>query len=110
MKQKKELPLIECYVVWFDRLSGDGIVRCLASDRRADIFACNIKGKRTWFPETACVYYGVGQIVQVQQDSNGFVIGVTPGEFDAEKWNRLDHDRLAFKCDTDGNATNGLFA
>lgn len=101
--------LIECYILWFDDLRGEGRVRCLKSGNTAMIYACNIKGKKTWYPETACVSYGIGQIVQVEQDCNGFIIGHTQGFFNQDKWQGLNHANLAFKCDDDGNAINGLF-
>ena len=77
------------------------------------IYACNIKGKKTWYPETACVYYNEGQEIDVELHvTHGFeiiVVGLTQGFFDEAKWNSLDKDRLAFKCDEQGNAINGLF-
>ena len=101
---------IECVVIYFNRCSGEGTVRAIADGSTAEIYACNIKGKKTWYPETACVYYCEGQVVQVHQDDNKFILGITPGEFDAEKWASLDQDRLAFKCNDEGEAINGLFA
>lgn len=78
------------------------------------IYACNIKGTKTWYESTACVYYKEGEVVDVElkvfHDFKTFVCGLTPGHFDAEKWARLDKDRLAFKCDENGKALNGLFA
>lgn len=78
------------------------------------VYACNIAGKKTWYPETACVYYKVGETVDVEFEAFGdfklFVCGLTPGHFDAERWDSLDKSRLAFKCDENGNAINGLFA
>jgi len=104
---------IECVVLWFDRTVGDGWVKCLADGSVGEIYACNIKGKKTWYPETACVFYAEGEIVEVEvqryEGGPTFIIGLTPGIFDAEKWGGLDHNRLAFKCDEDGKATTGLF-
>lgn len=74
-----------------------------------EIYACNIPGKKTWFAETACVFYVEGQIIDFDIKEGGFIVPTTPGIFDAEKWNSLDQDRLAFKCDENGKAINGLF-
>lgn len=102
---------IECYVISFDRNRGEGMIRAVYGNglNWGTIYACNIPGKKTWYPETACVYYGVGQVIEVCVDDN-FNIPVTRGEFDAEKWAGLDQSRLAFKCNDDGKAINGLFA
>jgi hypothetical protein len=78
--------------------------------KTAFIYACNIPGKKTWYPETACMYFNEGQEIEVIQDANGFIIPQTPGIFDESKWNGLDQSRLAFKCDENGKATTGLFA
>jgi hypothetical protein len=101
---------IKVEVVFFDRRDGEGLVRCLSSRNVAPIYACNIPGKKTWYAETACVYYNEGDIVEVTQDEEtGFIIGVTPGIFDENKWASLDQNKLAFKCDQNGDAINGLF-
>lgn len=97
---------------------GKGSTEMLAQVEGLDwlqpIYACNIVGKRTWYPETACVYYNKGETVDVELDVfHGFklfVKGITPGHFDEQRWNSLDQSRLAFKCDEHGNAINGLFA
>lgn len=77
------------------------------------IYACNISGKKTWYPETACVYYETGQIVDVElkvfSGFQVFVNGLTPGHLDEAHWNRIKDQSLAFRCDTDGNAITGLF-
>lgn len=101
--------MIECVVLWFNRQSGEGWVQSLEDRSGNYIYACNIKGKRTWYESTACVYYAEGEIVNIEVDENGFLIGHTPGIFDSEKWNKLDQSRLAFKCDEQGKAINGLF-
>lgn len=78
------------------------------------IYACNIQGKRTWYPETACVYYETGQIVDVElkvfAGGKLFVNGLTPGHLDVEHWDRIKDQNLAFRCDEEGNAVTGLFA
>ncbi len=77
------------------------------------IYACNIPGKKTWYQDTACVYYDNGQEVEVRFDIQygaTFCVGVTPGTVNEEKWASLDQSRLAFKCDESGKPTTGLFA
>lgn len=92
----------------------EGLVKIHGTDLMLQtIYACNIQGKKTWYPETACVYYTEGQEVDVELSVFSgfklFVNGLTPGYFDEAKWNALDKSRLAFKCDEDGKAVNGLF-
>lgn len=101
--------MIQATVIFFDRNSGEGMVKDSAGNI-AELYACNIPGKRTWYANTACMYYNKGDVIEVTQDDNGFVIPLTPGIFDAAKWNSLDQSRIAFKCDDSGKATNGLFA
>jgi hypothetical protein len=101
---------IECVVLWFNRTSGEGMVQGIGGGPCREIYASNIPGKKTWYPQTACVYYGEGQIIEVDVTEKGrFIVPRTPGIFDEEKWNSLDHDRLAFRCDDKGEAINGLF-
>jgi len=105
----------EAEVRWFDKLTGEGMVRLLGDDysgQSLTIYACNINGKKTWFPETACVSYGKGQAIQVEVSYDKyatFVTGLTQGTLDVEGWENLKHQDLAFRCDDDGNATTGLF-
>jgi len=77
------------------------------------LYACNIKGAKTWYPETACVSYREGQTVDVQlkvfAGGKVFVCGLTPGTLDTEHWDRIKDKPLAFRCDEDGNAISGLF-
>lgn len=94
-------------VLWFNKNSGVGMVR--TNDRTIELYACNIKGKKTWYPETACVYYTEGQTIDCHLD-HGLLVGDTQGYFDEEGWARLDHDHLAFKCNEKGEAINGLFS
>lgn len=99
-------------VRWFNRSSGEGMVRIVDEDgemHTAVLYACNIPGKKTWFENTACVYYEEGQEIEVYI-SHGMVVGITPGIPDTKKWNSLDHSRLAFVCNDAGEAINGLFA
>jgi hypothetical protein len=99
-------------VSWFDRDGGRGSVIVPSLNLYFPVYACNIIGKKTWYPETACMYLEKGQ--EIALDLTGdcgqlFVSNVQGGHFDAEKWGRLDHSRLAFKCDESGKAINGLF-
>jgi hypothetical protein len=101
-------------VRWFDRGSGEGTLLIPELDLYCSVYACNLKGKKTWYSETACVYLEDGQDVIVERLAE-VDRGVTPiiydgVKFDSDKWNSLDHSRLAFKCDDNGNAINGLFA
>lgn len=77
------------------------------------IYACNIQGKKTWDPETACVYYNTGDIVEVElkvfHGFQLFVNGLTPGHLDTAQWERIKDKPLAFRCDENGNAITGLF-
>ena len=99
-------------VRWFNKLSGEGMLRADEDGRSYAVYACNLPGRRTRYPQTACMYYREGQRVEFKLDiSHGavFVIGVTPAEFDAEKWARLDQEKLAFRCDEAGQLVSGLF-
>jgi hypothetical protein len=82
-------------------------------DRLHSIYACNIEGRRTWYPETACVYYKEGETVDVvlKVFPGGvlFVCGVTPGYFDSVRWESIKDQSLAFRCDVAGNSVTGLF-
>jgi hypothetical protein len=103
---------VDAVVAWFDNMRGLGMVR-IPDAFRIPIYACNIPGAKTWYPETACVYYEKGQTVRIRLDVTAFsrclAIGLTPGHFDAEGWNRIKDQNLAFRCDDEGNAVNGLF-
>jgi hypothetical protein len=97
----------------WDRLRGEGLVHVPAVNATFEIYACNIPGRKTWYPETACVFYERGQSVEIKFDvhlTRTFVLGVTPGTVDQERWDALDQSRLAFKCDESGQPVNGLFA
>lgn len=107
--------IFKANVLWFRQHDGEGWIYIPELELKHPIYACNIKGKHTWYPETACVYYEKGQEVEVSVTVRGlgqsvFIIGQTPGTFDSDKWQRLDTDRLAFKCDDSGKAINGLLA
>lgn len=102
-------------VRWFNKITGKGYVKLTTGEHKGlplPIYACNIKGKKTWYPETACVYYEPGQkiTVDVKWDSHAtFVIGITKGILDKDRWDSMDQNKLAFKCNAKGEATNGLF-
>lgn len=98
-------------VLWFRLQDGTGM---LAIDGLGNwpIYACNIPGKKTWFPETACAFYEEGETVEVKIEpffKNSLVVGLTPGYVDQVKWDSLDQENLAFRCNERGEATNGLF-
>lgn len=96
-------------VMWFDKSSGVGAVKDLDNGVRHTLYACNVKGKKTWYPETACVYVMAGDIIDVKLDS-GLAVCLTQGIIDEDKWSSLDQSKLAFKCDETGKAISGLFA
>lgn len=108
---KKTFPAV---IDWFNKDRGQGMLTIQGTEIRLVIYACNIKGRKTWYPETACVYYEKGQIVDIEVDASCyrsvFALGVTPGHFDSEGWDRIKDKNLAFRCDENGEATNGLFA
>jgi hypothetical protein len=99
-------------VRWFDRSSGVGQVQGNDGEGIWTLYACNIPGKRTWYPETACVFHEAGEQVTVEihpSMGTSLCVSHTAGRCDADKWARLDTSRLAFRCDEEGRAANGLF-
>lgn len=98
-------------VLWFNILSGKGMI--LVSGMRLPIYSCNIPGRKTWYPETACVFYDDNQLVEVKLSifslNNVMARGVTPGYLDIDKWDRIKEDNLAFRCNEKGEAITGLF-
>lgn len=101
------LGIVSGTVAWFN---GDrGAITCNVTGQLIIVWACNIIGKKTWYSETACMYLKKGQTVTFKHSEVG-AADVTGGIFDAEKWAKLDQSKLAFKCDENGKAINGLFA
>jgi hypothetical protein len=101
------------HVVYFDKRSGQGMVRVHKLDMTFPVYACNLNGKRTWHAETACVYLNEGPIegFSLAEVSTGLTISGLNGLFDAEKWNNLDQSKLAFKVNPETNELeSGLFA
>lgn len=98
-------------VTWF---RGDGgYVEGLNGEGKWWLWACNISGKKTWFPETACVYHEVGTIIDAEvipSFGNSLLVCHTPGTLDTEKWNKIKDQGLPFQCDDDGKAITGIFA
>lgn len=104
---------LEAKVSWFDKSRGEGFVKIESLDLLIPVYACNIKGKKTWYPETACVFLNKEETVTVKLIDLGHLSCEVLGgsiHFDTEKWNSLDRSKLAFKCDENGKATNGLFS
>lgn len=105
--------VVTAKVAWFDKGRGLGMLE-VPGEFSIEIYACNIEGKKTWYPETACVYYEKGQEVSVKLDfpafSRRFAIGLTPGYLDEEGWNRIKDQDLAFRCNEKGEAITGLFS
>lgn len=104
---------LEAKVIFFCKNSGEGMLSVPSLGFNLPVYACNLKGKKTWYAETACVFLNEGQTVMIDklaEVSNGVTPIINEGiHFDAEKWNSLNQDKLAFKCDDNGNAINGLF-
>jgi hypothetical protein len=97
-------------VSWFDKIEG-----MIKTDLGLfSVYACNIVGAKTWYPETACMYLVEGETVEFDLSDMGEFL--TPSKvrgsvyFDSAKWNSLDQSKLAFKCNDQGEALNGLFA
>lgn len=102
-------------VKWFDKKSGKGSIT--TSEGGFYILnACNIKGAKTGFNHTACVYYTEGQEIEIELTGDVYIAGpcgpkgLTQGFFDSVQWSKLDHNSLAFKKNDKGEFTNGLFA
>lgn len=99
-------------VCWFNILQGQGMVD--VDGHRLVIYACNIKGRKTWYPETACTFYEDGETVEVRIECSFGgrvdVIGLTPGYIDNVKWDSIKDQELAFRCNEDGQAVTGLFS
>lgn len=115
-------------VRWF---SGDlGRIECLKTGNTYDVHACNIVGAKTWYPETACMFlkegetvifdlyelYGQGRYLSASKVRGNISSDAETNRawiadhFDEKQWMSLNQNSLAFKCDADGNAINGLFA
>lgn len=105
--------VFQAKVRWFDNMRGEGSVR-IDDELSLPIYACNIKGRKTWFAETACVFYKPGQLVDIEIDvvnySAVFAKGLTLGHFDTEGWDRIKDQNLAFRCNDEGEVITGLFA
>ncbi len=102
---------IDAEVLSFDKNRGSGLVRIQGGVY--DVYACNIEGKKTWYPETACMYLNKSDTVKVNLTGAYFKLFVNViqgGIFDSDKWDRLDQDKLAFKVNAVGTLKNGLFA
>ena len=105
---------LEAKVLFFEKKSGEGMVSVPSLNTTFSVYACNLKGKKTWYAETACVYLERDQMIMIDnfaEVSEGITAIVNEGvKFDQEKWNSLDQSKLAFKCNDQGEATNGLFS
>lgn len=98
-------------VLFFDGM--EGRIRGLNGEGDHRLYACNIPGAKTWYPETACVYHTKGQIIDAElrifYGSGALAVSHTPGTLDVEKWSSLDQTKLAFKVGEDGELETGLF-
>lgn len=97
-------------VLWFDKRDGIGLVHDSHYDIEIEVHACNIKGAKTCFGSTACVYLNQGQDVTFTVDAYCGAQIAEGGIFDEEKWKSLKHENLPFLKDDDGNVISGLFA
>lgn len=104
--------VFKAHVLWWDGTEGQ--IEGLNGEGRHWLYACNIKGAKTWYPETACMFHAEGQIidaeVKVFYGSGCIAVSHTQGTLDADRWDSLDQSKLAFKCDDDGKLVSGLFA
>lgn len=96
-------------VSWFNPVEGTGYVYMPKLKWKMPIFACNISGKRSWWPEHACVSYERGQKVRVRFVDPHFIEGITPGTFNDPQFQAQDRSRMSFCVDTEGKLVNGLF-
>lgn len=99
----------DAVVTSWNPVEGRGWVKIAQWDQVMPIYACNIEGKRSWWPEHACVSYERGQHVRVQFKEPHFVIGLTPGTFNAEQFASQDRSRMTFNVNEAGQVTSGLF-
>ena len=102
---------IQAKVLWFDKSSGSGSFLSLDGNSIGFIYACNIPGKKTLFPHTACVYYNAGDVIDVEWiDTCNLWISHTRGIFDHELWNSIPNkENLSFTVADDGKLISGLF-
>lgn len=108
-KYLQSLGEVSGVVSWFNKDSGIGYIKCSKTQTLVPVYACNILGKKTWYPETACIYLEKGQEVSFKHSEACGAVDVTNGTLDLDKWNKLDQSKLAFKCNEQGRAINGLF-
>ena len=92
-----------------------GTIEGLNGEGRFWLHSCNVKGARTWYPETACMLLKIDDIIDAEikvfYGPDGCIaVSHTPGTLDVERWASLDKSKLAFKCDDDGALVSGLFA
>lgn len=85
-------------VRWFNKLSGDGVIRS-ENGKSYPVYGCNLIGAKTMFQHTCCIYLVQGEAVKFDLHSNLGAVNVSGGHFDAEKWNSLDHFKLSFKIE-----------
>lgn len=101
---------LEAKVSWFSY--DTGYVKIESLDLLLPVYACNIKGAKTWYEQTACTFLKKDETVLVQLIDLGHMsVKVVGGSihFDQAKWDSLDQAKLAFKCNENGKATSGLF-
>ena len=101
-------------VRWFNKLSGEGMVRGLGDHSHISmpLYACNIKGSKSWYEHQACMFHEEGREIEVEIKvfyGGSILVSHTPGFLDEEKWNSIKDKNRAFAVNDDGSVT-GLFA
>lgn len=86
--------VFKAQVISFDRSRGIALLDGLDTAGVLHLYACNIPGKKTWFPETACVYHDKGEVIEVElifadAFSTPILVSHTPGIVDEVKWNEI---------------------
>lgn len=85
------------------------MIRVGATGESIPFYICNLLGAKTWFNETCCMTIEQGAPVEFEFHEALGAVKISGGTLDLEHWNRIKGQDLAFTCDSDGNATSGLF-
>lgn len=96
-------------VLWFDDLSGQGMIREHESQIQVMVYACNITGSKSWWEHLSCMSLKAGQVVEFNYSPDCGAVDVSGGIFDAEKWERVKTLNASFTVREDGSMS-GLFA
>jgi hypothetical protein len=103
---------LEGEVTDFDMDTGEGWIK-LKDLGSFTVYACNLKGRKSWWPHLACTYLEVGQKVTVDrlaETAGGLTCVVSKDvKFDPEKWDSIDRKDCSFTEQDDG-FMSGLLA